>query len=370
MRRMLCLLLALVCALLSACGAESAPAAEESPVGEMALAYAGQFRVSYYAGGAALLQIADQRLLLLPDGAETPRGLERLPSIPIPVERVYLASSSAADLFLQLGALDSLRCTSTDEPGWRIPELRQAVRDGRLLYAGKYSAPDYELLLEESCDLVLENTMILHAPETREKLEALGFPVLLEYSSYEPHPLGRVEWIKLYGLLTGRLDEAEAFFARQEQLLSSMDHTADSGRSVAFFHLNTNGSVVVRRQADYVTRMIELAGGRSVFTDLPEAENALSTVNIQMEAFYAQARDADVLIYNSTIAGELETLEDFLRLNPLLEDFRAVREGRVWCTEQSMFQRSSAAAGIIADFYEILQDAPREETLRYLHRLN
>ncbi len=370
MRRALCLLSALLCLFLCACAATPAAETAEAPTGELPLAYAERFQVSCYAGGAALLRIADQQLLLLPPGASIPRGLESLPAISVPVSRVYLASSSAADLFLQLGALDCLRCTATAPESWRIPELREAEEAERILYAGKYSTPDYELLLEEDCDLVIENTMILHAPETREKLEALGFPVLVEYSSYEPHPLGRVEWIKLYGLLTGRLPEAEAFFRQQTEKLAAMSGEENSGKTVAFFHLTANGGVVVRKQADYVTCMIELAGGRSVFTDLPGAENALSTVTIQMESFYEQARDADVLIYNSTIAGELETMEDFLRLSPLLSAFRAVREGAVWCTEQSMFQRSSAAADIMADFHEILSGAPRENTLRYFHRLN
>ena len=370
MRRGLSLLLALLCLVLSACAAEEKARTGDEPVGELALAYAEQYRVEYYEGGAALLTVAGrERYLLLPDGAPVPPGLEALPMIPIPVERAYLASSSAGDLFLRLDALENVRCTATAPESWRIPELRQAEEEERVLYAGKYSAPDYELLLEEGCDLALENTMILHAPETREKLEALGFPVLVEYSSYEPHPLGRVEWIKLYGLLTGRLREAEDFFKRQEQTLAAATAEESSGRTVAFFHLSANGGAVVRKKADYVTRMIELAGGESVFTALPGEENALSTVTIQTESFYTQARDADVLIYNSTVAGEIATLEDFLKLSPLLGEFRAVREGRVWCTEQSMFQRSSAAADIIADFRELLRDEPDETALRYFHRL-
>lgn len=336
----------------------------------LSLRYAQQFRLEDAGEGAVILTLGDQKpVLLLREGAAAPEELRNLPVIAIPVRRVYLASSSAADLFLQLDALDGIRCTSTAADSWQIPELKEAVEEERILYAGKYSTPDYELLLEENCDLVIENTMILHAPETKEKLEELGFPVMLEYSSYEPHPLGRIEWIRLYGLLTGHEEEAEAFFRRQEALFEQMTADESSGKSAAFFRLNPDGTVSVRKQADYITRMIELAGGRSVFTDLPGDENALSTVNIQMESFYAQARDADVLIYNSTVAGELQTMEEFLNLSPLMQDFKAVKEGNVWCTEQSMFQRSSAAADILADFHEILQDNPQEENLRYLHRL-
>lgn len=364
MRRALCLVLALL-VLLPFGGMANA---EAEVTGRMALDYAENFSVDYYAGGAARLRIAEQDVLLLPEDAVVPEGLEALPRIPIPAKKLYLASSSAPDLFLRMDALDTVQYSSTTAENWRIPELRAAMEEERIWYAGKYSAPDYELLLSEGCGLVVENTMILHNPAVKEKLEELGFPVLIEYSSYEPHPLGRVEWIKLYGLLTGRLPEAEAFFDRQAETFRSAEQAAPSGKTVAFFHITPSGGVTVRRRADYITRMIELAGGETAITDLPEAENALSTETIQMESFYAQARDADVLIYNSTAVGAVPDMEAFLALSPLLADFRAVRTGEVWCTEKSMFQRSSAAADIIRELHAIVSGEAGDQ-LSYFYRV-
>ena len=363
MRRLLCVLAALLvfafnCALASA----------EEPVGSMELSYAEHFSVDCYDGGAAHLQVRDQNFLLLPEGASIPEGLEKLQRISIPVQRFYLASSSVPDLFLQMDALDSLRFTSTDAPSWRIPELREAVEDERLAYIGKYSAPDYEALLTDGCELAVENTMLFHNTAAKEKLEALGIPVLLEYSSYEPHPLGRVEWIRLYGLLCGKQAEADAFFDRQVGTFQSVEGLAPLHKTVAFFHITANGGVVVRRANDYITRMIELAGAAPAVTDLPPSENALSTVTIQMESFYAQARDADVLIYNSTVAGDVTDLDSFLSQYPLLGDFKAVKEGNVWCTEMSMFQRSSAAADMIKELRAAVS-GDTGDNLKYLHRI-
>ena len=354
--------------LLAACGTAEKQAEADAVIGSMELQYAQNFAVDEYAGGAKRLRIGQQDFLLLPAEAPVPQGLEALPRIPIPVENLYLASSSVPDLFLQMDALDCVRFTSTDAASWRIPELRDAVEEERIWYVGKYSAPDYESLMTEGCGLVVENTMILHNPATKEKLEALCFPVLIEYSSYEPHPLGRVEWIRLYGLLCGRETAADAFFDRQAETFRSMEGAAPLNRTVAFFHITANGGVTVRRRADYITRMIELAGAETAITDLPEADNALSTETIQFESFYAQARDADVLIYNSTVAGEVTDLESFLALYPLLRDFKAVREGNVWCTEMSMFQRSSAAADIIRELRACVSGAS-DEGLRYLHKI-
>ena len=344
---------------------------EADSASEMELYTAEQLKVECREDGSTLLTLGGKdRYLLLEREAELPADAGDLTIIRIPVERAYVASSSVPDLFLHCDALDRIRFTSTDESSWRIPQMQEALRDESILYTGKYNAPDYELLLEEGCDLVIENTMILHNPEVKEKLEALGLPVIIEYSSYEPEPLGRVEWIRLYGLLTGHRAEADAFFEEQVNVLENSVSEVPTGKTAAFFHITSNGAAVVRRSSDYVTKMIELAGGRSPFTALPEEDSALSTMTIQMESFYAQAREADVLIYNSTISGDLERMQDLLSRSSLFEDFKAVQNGEVWCTEQSMFQQSSATAGIIADLHAILSgEAEEQDQLTWLHRI-
>ena len=366
MRRALLLCVSLL--LLCGCHRAQPPRDAAKPTGSMALQYAQNFAVDFYAGGAARLQIAEQDFLLLPKDVPVPPGLEGLKQIPVPAENIYLASSSVPDLFSRIGALGKVGYTSTDTENWNLPELREAMEEEQILYAGKYSAPDYELLLTGGCGLVVENSMILHSPATREKLEALGLPVLVEYSSYEPHPLGRVEWVRLYGLLTGKSAEAEEYFRRQCETFRTVTTAEPTGKTAAFFHLSASGGVVVRRQADYVTRMIELAGGKSALTELPESESALSTVTIQMESFYAQAREADVLIYNSTAAQEVRNMEEFLALNPLFRDFKAVKEGNVWCTDKSMFQRSSAAADMIRELHAVFSGG-EADGMEYLYRL-
>ena len=337
--------------------------------GEMPLSYAQQFSVTYEDDGSMLVTVAGRdRFRLLSREADDSCYADDIPIIRIPVRNVCLASSSVADLFLQLDALDAIRLSSTAASGWRLPAVADAMEQEAILYAGKYSAPDYELILTENCDLVIENTMILHSPAVREKLEMLGLPVLVEYSSYEPHPLGRVEWIKLYGLLTGREKEAVRFFEEQVASLASLQDLEKTGKKAAFFYIGSNGSVIVRKPSDYVSKMIELAGGTYPFTDIPDDGTALSTMNMQMESFFAQAKDCDVLIYNSTVDGGISSLEELVQKSPLLAEFDAVRNGQVWCSEQDMFQQTSAAAGMILDFNAVFTGADTS-SLRYLRHV-
>ena len=355
---------------------EETPAAEADPmavVGSMALQYATQFTVDYLSCGGALISVGtEDRFLLLPEGVDVPQGAEEgLVVLRQPLGTLYNAASSAMDFFVQLDSLSRVRFTSTSYKNWGIPEVREALDAGTLVYAGKYSAPDFEMLLGEKCSLAIESTMIYHSPDIKEKLENLGIPVLVERSSYEPHPLGRVELIKLYGLLLGKTAEAEAFYADQLAQVAQLADIPSGELTVAYFHISTARSVVVRKPGDYLSKMIQLAGGKYIFDELPgQDDSSLSTMNMDMEAFYAGARDADVLIYNSTIDGELNTLDQLLAKSELLGDFKAVQEGNVWCSEHDLFQKSSAAAVMIRELNRILSgDAAGEDQLEFFHRL-
>ena len=306
--------------------------------------------------------------VLVMEGGAAPKDTE-LPVLYQPVRNIYLASSSVMDLFLRLDALDAVTMTSTPAGNWTIPEIAEAVRRDDVLYVGKYSAPDYEVVLDMDCALAIENTMIYHSPDTKEKLEALGIPVLVERSSYESHPLGRVEWIKLYGLLTGRLEQAEAFFDQSVRQVEQVETRDSTQKTAAFFYLTAAGTVNVRKPGDYIAQMIRLAGGSYVFAEgEQDPSGASSTMNMELEAFYAGAKDSDVLIYNSTIDGGVDSMEDLLRRAPMLADFRAVQTGNVWCTEQNMFQQVSGTADMIADLHTIFAGAG-DEPLTYLYRL-
>ena len=71
--------------------------------------------------------------------------------------------------------------------------------------------------------------------------------------------------------------------------------------------------------------MIGLAGGTySLGNYTDEEKNALSTMKMQMEDFYSAEIDADVLIYNGTIEGELTSIDELVKKNSLFADFQAV----------------------------------------------
>ena len=347
----------------------------------MELSYAENFAVDYYEGGYKLLttQLNGDRILIVPKHQQAPEDAEALVSpsaegepgklivLQEPVKNLYLVASSVMDMFAQLDSMDAISMCGLKEEDWYIPAAKQAMKDGTLLYAGKYSQPDYELLLSQNCSMAIENSMIYHTPEVMEKLEEFGIPTLVEYSSYEEHPLGRVEWVRFFGALLDQEEKADQLFEKQKEALKRVETEESTGKTVAFFYITSNGLVQVRQSTDYIPKMIELAGGKYVFENLGDPDSRRSTVNLQLEDFYDGAQDADFLVYNTTIDRQVQTLEDLLKKCSLLKDFKAVKNHQVWCTTEDMHQQSMSAGNLIEDFNRMLTGDDKET--RYLYRL-
>jgi iron complex transport system substrate-binding protein len=385
MRRLTALLAALLLLAFTGCAAN--PAQPESTSGpaqadetqadfqvESAypLEYAKEFTVDECTGGTRLITIQNARYLVVPENSTVPNGLsEDITVLQKPLENVYLVSTSAMDPILKLDARSAVTLSGTSAENWYLPEAKEAMENGEISYAGKYSAPDYERIVSANCGLAIENTMIYHTPEVKEQLEKFGVPVLVERSSYESDPLARMEWVKLYGILLGRTEEAERVFDDAVQRIAPLLDEEPTGKTAAFFSITSNNLATVRKGGDYVAKMIGLAGGSYVFADLTDSGNNLATVNISLEDFYAGARDADVLFYNSTIEGELRTMDELLAKCPMLADFKAVQSGSVWCTSQSLFQQSMELPELILDMNRVFtEDDPDDSELTFLTKLH
>ena len=358
--------------------AEAVESQDEQPLiyeRSMALQYAENFTVEYYVGGYTLLTTTmdDAQFLIVPEDEELPESLcQKMQEREIvvlyrPMENLYLVASSAMDMFSALDGLDAIAFSGQKEEGWYIEAAREAMKRGEILYAGKYNKPDYELIVSNNCSLAIENMMISHAPEVVEKLEDFDIPVMIDYSSYESHPLGRVEWVKFYGALLGKEEEAERIFEEQTAILARMSADAKTDKTVAFFFITSNGLVQVRQASDYVPKMIELAGGNYIFENLGDPETRRSTYNMQVEEFYNGAKDADILIYNSSIDGGVSDVEELLDKCELLADFKAVKEENVWCTSNDMYQQSLSIGYLIEDIHAVLQGEEKE--MHYLFPL-
>lgn len=319
-----------------------------------------------------------------------------------PLTTTYVAASAVMAPLCDLGAVSQIRFSGLREEGWYVDEARTAMKKGSMLFAGKYSEPDYETLLREGCDLALESTMIYRSPEVIEKLSALGISVYIDYSSYEPHVLGRLEWIRVYGALFGHEEKAQQWYASERDRIRAIqkdaetssgeasqsgksteksetktsrnskneassigsssgragtDTTADLRPTVVYFYVNSSGQIQVRQPHDYIPELLELAGARYLAPDMKGLSGSRkSNVTVSLEDFYSSCRDADFLIYSATLDRPLSSIRELLGKNALFADFKAVKEGHVYTTDKDFYQLSDRMADFAEDVRQMLQD--------------
>ena len=319
-----------------------------------------------------------------------------------PLTTTYIAASAVMAPLCDLGAVSQIRFSGLREEGWYVDEARTAMKAGSMLFAGRYSEPDYETLLREGCDLALESTMIYRSPEVIEKLSALGIPVYIDYSSYESHVLGRLEWIRVYGALFGHEEKAQQWYQTERDRIRAIqkdaetssgeasqsgksaeksetktsrnskneasstetssgragtDTTADQRPTVVYFYVNSSGQIQVRQPNDYIPELLELAGARYLAPDMSSLSGSRkSNVTVSLEDFYSSCKDADYLIYSATLDRPLSSIRELLGKNALFVDFKAVKEGHVYTTDKDFYQLSDRMADFAEDVSRMLQD--------------
>ena len=376
------LILCLLAAILTGCGSDGGQAGQDGNNGDtndrilqidgltyeksVTFDYARCLAIDQYEGGYSLVDVFDDaKYLVVPEGGSVPENLDDdIQVIQQPLNHIYLGATAVRSRFDAIDALDHVSMTALKESGWTVENAAKRMREGKLVYAGKYNTPDYELILAQGCELAIESTMIYHTPDVKEMLEELGVPVLVDRSSYESNPLGRTEWIKLYGVLTGKEEAANAFFEKQKESVAELENYSSTGKVAAFFYLTTDGKVVVRSSTDYVPSMIKMAGGVYAFDGVVD-EDGKTSVSMTMESFYEKARDADYIIYNASIDSSVKTIEDLIKKDEVLKEFKAVKNGACYTTGSSMYQRTDVIANMILDFHKVFtgQDTDQLEFL-------
>ena len=337
----------------------------------MELKYAKFFSVDYYKGGYKIAKVQNTPddysvMLIVPEGMSVPEDApENAIILKQPVNNILVSSTPVTSLINAVGALDAISLTTYDVDSWYIDDVKNALTDNRLTYIGDYKTPDYEKIVAQGTTFAFFSTML--TDDVRDQLTTLGVDVVLDQSSQEDHPLGRVEWAKLYGAIFNKEEAAEEVFNTQDKYVEDLLKAEKTGKSVAMFYITSKGVLYARNADDYMAKMVEIAGGDYALSDVGVGETG--TAKMEIEAFYDKAKDADYIIYIWSMGGKPETMEAFLERAAILSDMKAVQDGNVWCTTPDYFQIQNTIGSMINDIHLMLTADESTDRLTYLFKL-
>lgn len=131
-----------------------------------------------------------------------------------PLAKSVVYSSVHCSLLQQLGAMKSIGGVC-DVKYIKLSEIQKSVRDGSIADVGDGMSPNIEKIIDLHPDAILLSPFENSGGYGR--MEKLNVPIIECADYMETSALGRAEWMRFYGILFGKAQQAEMLFAEVEQ---------------------------------------------------------------------------------------------------------------------------------------------------------
>ena len=225
-----------------------------------------------------------------------------------PLDRIVCMSSSSVGFLSQIGAESVVAGVS----GLRFLS-NQSVRDNAA-EIGPDTAPDYETILRLKPDVVIGYCVSALLPTYAVRLKELGVPVLMLHEHLESHPLARAAYIRAFGLMTGRREEADsvlaAVTARYHELIAVREEPVKVLMNIPYAD-----AWYIPGGDNFMTRLVEDAGGEVLGAEPGEVRSGI----IHFEKALELASEADLWLHPGWCAtkAQLSSVHPMFRELPV-----------------------------------------------------
>lgn len=289
--------------------------------------YAKHFRIVQREGYVELVILqpetgkTEKRFALVKNGAEiqTEADVKR---IDVPVKSMAVLSTTHIGM---LDALKSLDCVkgATNRTFIANEKIRDGIVRGRIGEFGDESSLAPEKLLKRKINLVVYSGFGKEFPQER-KLEQLSVFAMADYDWREEHPLGKAEWIKVFGYLTGKEQEAETYFASVEKAYKDLRKSLQQEkRQVKVLVGSLIGDIwYAPAGQSYMAHILRDAGAGYVYAGEPGTGSCQKT----LEQVFRDQQEVFVWMNAGAVS-----LEDLAHQQARYALFDAVGKGSVYC---------------------------------------
>lgn len=262
--------------------------------------------------------------ILVEQGRELPDNLPSGTLVRTPLRKSLIYSSVHCSLLVELDALDCIGGVCDLQYIYH-PAVRTRCAEGRIVDAGNAMSPDLEKVIDLHPDAVLLSPFENSGGYGR--IEKLGIPIIECADYMETSPLGRAEWMRFFGLLFGRKQQADSLFAEVEKRYASLKSLVDtvSVRPTVLSELRNGSAWYTPGGHSTIGRLYADAGAAYVWAD----DTRSGSVPLSFETVFDRGRNADFWLfkYNETVDKTLTSLR--AEYAPYA-GFRAFQTGRVF----------------------------------------
>ncbi|MGM9804518.1 MAG: ABC transporter substrate-binding protein [Muribaculaceae bacterium] len=262
-----------------------------------------------------------QTYIAVPLTDSLPSDLPKGTLLRTPLQRALVYSSVHAQAIKELGKIPCIAGVC-DAQYYKIPEIVSGLKAGTVTDAGSSMAPTIEKVVEMRPDVVILSPFQNGGYGV---LTTLGVPILECADYMESSPLGRAEWIKLFGILFDAEDDAQHIY---EQTVHDYDsiatQVANAGNHPKVItEMLMSGVWFVPGGNSYMARILTDAGANYPWANVGES----GSLQLDFAQVLDCASDADVWLINSSTIKTYAQLKQAYELNAR---FKAFTNKNVW----------------------------------------
>ena len=292
--------------------------------------YATGYEIIHY-NGFTTVEIANpwdttkilQRYVLVEKGDDLPRNLPEGTIIRTPLENIIMYTTLHASIWEKMGALDAVKGICETE--YLTSEKAIAmVREGKIADCGSAFSPNVETIMEVDGEIIVASP---YENSGYGQAEKLGIPIFESADYMEHHPLGRVEWLKVYGLLQGKRDIADSMFNATMSRYNALKELAQGElkKPRIMSERKYGASWYIVGGASYMATMYRDAGADYIFSDNTESGSATAS----FETVYEKGGDSDIWILKYAAENKM-TYNHLQQENPLYANFAPFKNRRMF----------------------------------------
>jgi iron complex transport system substrate-binding protein len=282
--------------------------------------------------------------VLKKDKAVVPDSLQNHTTINVPIKKIVVTSTThipsleMLEVEKTLVGFPNLNYISSDK-------VRTLINEKKIKELGSNQSLNTEVLIDLQPDVII-GYGIDNDTKSLDNLEKSGLKVVLNGDWNEETPLGKAEWIKLFGALYDKQDKAnELYSIIEKDYLKTIDIAKlDSITPTILAGDMFQDKWYLPKGTSWGSQLIKEANASYLWSET----TGTGSLSLSFETVFEKAKDADFWI----TSGQFSSLQEMLDANPHYGQFEAFKKGNVY----SFASKKGKTGGVL--YYELAPNRP------------